>query len=122
MALLLARHGIRGFTRDRQACRIVPGRKWEFDFVQRELMIGLEVDGGAFRGRHAGGKYLRASHERQNAAQLAGWMVLRFTKDMIRDGGGRDAAETIHRAIHCRRVPCDWDNSEIIRSEDSARV
>lgn len=71
-------------------------RKWRIDFFFPREMLGIEVDGGAFRGRHAGGKYLRASHERQNAITLAGIRLLRFTKDMIRDG---TAIETVRRAL-----------------------
>ena len=92
MALQLAAAQI-GVMREYQ---FDPTRQWRSDFVLQGHRIGIEVDGGAFRGRHAGGKYLRASHERQNAIVLARIWLLRFTKDMIRDG---TAIQTVKRAI-----------------------
>lgn len=53
-------------------------RQWRFDFAFIEEKVALEVDGGCFSfGHHARGAGIRKDHEKQNAAVLAGWKVLR---------------------------------------------
>ena len=67
-----------------------PTRKWKFDFAWPEYLVAVEIDGGLFQG---GDKPQATGHrsitgvmrdmEKSNAAQLAGWLVLRFhSKDL----------------------------------------
>lgn len=76
-------------------------RKWRFDLAWPELLIAVEVEGGIWvGGRHVRGEGYEADCEKYNEAQLAGWMVLRFTPGMIKKGKAGEVIETaIHRAI-----------------------
>lgn len=61
-------------------------RKWRFDFAWLDEKVALEVDGGCFvYGSHARGAGIRKDHEKQNAATMAGWKVLRcFPESLCR--------------------------------------
>jgi hypothetical protein len=76
-------------------------RKWRFDLAWPELLIAVEVEGGIWvGGRHVRGEGYEADCEKYNEAQLAGWMVLRFTPGMIKKGKAGGVIETaIRRAI-----------------------
>jgi hypothetical protein len=67
--------------------RFAPPRRWRFDLAWPSLRIALEIEGGVWaHGRHVRGKGYERDAEKYNAATLAGWRVLRVTRDMIRDG------------------------------------
>ena len=76
-------------------------RKWRFDLAWPELLIAVEVEGGIWvGGRHVRGEGYEADCEKYNEAQLAGWMVLRFTPGMIKKGKAGGVIEmAIRRAI-----------------------
>jgi hypothetical protein len=76
-------------------------RKWRFDFAWPELLIAVEVEGGVWvGGRHVRGEGYEADCEKYNAAQLAGWIVLRFTPGMIKRGkAGSIIEQAIRRAV-----------------------
>ncbi len=76
-------------------------RKWRFDLAWPELLIAVEVEGGIWTGgRHVRGEGYEADCEKYNEAQLAGWMVLRFTPGMIKKGNAGGVIEmAIKRAI-----------------------
>ena len=58
--------------------RFHPERRWRFDYAWPDARVALEVDGGAGAfGRHSRPGGMRGDHEKANAAQLAGWIVLR---------------------------------------------
>jgi hypothetical protein len=62
-------------------------RKWRFDLAWPELLIAVEIEGGIWTGgRHVRGEGYEGDCEKYNEAQLAGWMVLRFTPGMIKRG------------------------------------
>jgi very-short-patch-repair endonuclease len=79
---------------------VLIGRKWRFDYAFVQQKIALEVDGGSFGrvirgadgkfyrlgGYHATGRGLEIDHQKFNAAARLGWMVVRVTTTMIRDG------------------------------------
>lgn len=72
-------------------------RRWRFDLCWPARKLAVEVEGGTWvNGRHSRGSGMRKDAEKYNAATLAGWRVLRFTNDMIRDGV---ALGTIERAF-----------------------
>jgi hypothetical protein len=77
-------------------------RKWRFDFAWPDLLIAVEVEGGVWvGGRHVRGEGYEADCEKYNAAQLAGWMVLRFTPGMIKRGKAGSVIENaIQRAVN----------------------
>ena len=66
---------------------LVPGRRWRADFAWPEKMIAVEIEGGVWNnGRHTrGGGYI-SDCEKYNEAQLAGWLVLRFTGEHLQNG------------------------------------
>lgn len=78
--------------------RFDPGRRWRFDFAIPEHKIGIECEGGIWlrRGRHTSPVGYSNDIEKYNAATLAGWRVLRFTRQMIESG---EAVRTIIEAI-----------------------
>ena len=76
-------------------------RKWRCDLAWPDLLIAVEVEGGIWvNGRHVRGEGYEADCEKYNEAQLAGWMVLRFTPGMIKEGkAGGVIEKAIRRAI-----------------------
>jgi very-short-patch-repair endonuclease len=67
---LLTSAGIGGWLANRR----VAG--YEVDFVFRDAMLAIEIDGFAF---HSDGNDFQHDRVKQNAIALAGWQVLRFT-------------------------------------------
>lgn len=58
------------------------GRKFRFDFVWKDIMLALEVDGGVFMkvSGHTSGRGVTSNIEKMNEATLAGYTVIRATK------------------------------------------
>lgn len=80
------------------------GRKWRADFCwpQATPPVLVEIDGGTWAsGRHSRGAGYANDCEKLNAAALLGYIVLRFTGEMVRSGA---ALETVTRALAMRRV------------------
>jgi hypothetical protein len=62
-------------------------RQWRFDFAWPDYCLAVEVEGGQWiNGRHQRGKGFEDDCEKYNEAALDGWMVFRFTGDMVKDG------------------------------------
>jgi hypothetical protein len=63
---------------------------WRFDFAWPDQKVAVEIEGGIWRpsgkGAHTGGAAVTRDAEKSNAAQLAGWMVLRFVDAHLKDG------------------------------------
>lgn len=76
-------------------------RRWRADFAAPSAKLLVECEGGIWlpRGAHSGGTAITRDAEKSNAAQLDGWMILRFTKDHIKSG---EAIDTIERAVKMR--------------------
>jgi len=67
--------------------RFDPVRRWRFDFAWPAERLAVEVDGGLWiRGRHSRPIGQRADMEKRNEAVLAGWRVLRVTREHLRSG------------------------------------
>lgn len=67
--------------------RIIPDRRWRFDFAWPERKIAAEVEGGIFTGgRHTTGVGFTKDCEKYNQAALLGWRIFRFTTAMVKDG------------------------------------
>lgn len=68
--------------------------KTRFDFAWPFLELALEVEGGTWaNGRHSRGVGYTNDVKKYNAAQLAGWVVIRVTTDMIKKGEAIDIIE-----------------------------
>ena len=85
------------------------GRRWRFDFAWPDLMLAVEVDGGAWvpgGGRHTRGAGFAADHDKFNRATLLGWRVLRFTSRHLEDGSAlADLAEALGDQLSSRNDP-----------------
>lgn len=79
--------------------RFHPDRDWRFDLAwpawPREMsndgswrgMVAVEVQGAIWTGgKHGRGKGIEIDHSKLNAAQLAGWTVLQYSRRPIEDG------------------------------------
>lgn len=74
--------------------RFLPPRRWRFDLAWPPRKLAAEIEGGTWiTGRHSRGSGMRSDAEKYNAATLAGWKVLRFTSDMVRDGSAVSVLE-----------------------------
>ena len=80
--------------------RFHPTRKWRWDLAWREYRVALERQGSTWTGgRHTRGKGYRSDCFKLAEGQLAGWLVLYATADMLRDGSAFDLVE---RALKSR--------------------
>lgn len=78
---LLAPEGLPGPERE---VKLIPGRKYQCDFVWREngCRVVVEIDGGQWQA--LGGKHnTDADREKINLLTLRGWRVLRYSGSMI---------------------------------------
>lgn len=112
------------------------GRNWAFDFAwpEPQLHVALEIEGGGFGryivihegherrkgqsipikagtvirvgGRHNTGAGLQADAEKYNRAAILGWLVIRATTTMVRDGDAiRDLVDAFRaRGLEVRDV------------------
>lgn len=63
------------------------GRRFRGDLCWTDRKLVVEVDGGTWSGgRHTTGSGYARDCEKQNLATLAGWTVLRFDGNMVKDG------------------------------------
>jgi very-short-patch-repair endonuclease len=92
--------------------RFHPVRRWRFDWAQPARKIAVEFEGGTWTGgRHTSGKGYAADLEKYNSAALLGWMVLRFTRDMLADGS---AYAVIAQALDTARAR-EWIDAPVQR-------
>ncbi len=64
-----------------------PTRKWKFDFAFPEHKLAVEVEGSAFGGgRHQRQAGFEADMLKYNAAGKLGWIVLRYTTQLVKNG------------------------------------
>lgn len=97
--------------------RFHPTRKWRFDFAWPDRWVAVEVEGGTWSGgRHTRGGGFQKDCEKYNNAALLGWIVLRFTKDMIEIG---QAIGTLERALSKEMAP-EWIRSRQREAKESA--
>lgn len=76
------------------------GRRWRLDYCWPDLRIALEIEGAVFGrvirgqdgnvyrlgGRHSTGAGLQADCEKYSMVAILGWMLVRATTTMVRDG------------------------------------
>lgn len=64
--------------------RLVPGRRFRFDFTHPPSWTALELDGGGWvRGRHHRPRGRMRDYEKDLLAAQLGWQVIRFAPDQI---------------------------------------
>ena len=97
--------------------RFHPVRRWRFDFSWPALLVAVEVDGGVFGarlGRHTTGEGYTKDCEKLNTAATMGWLCLRMTPPMVRDG---TALDHLRLALAAR----GWGGPEIAHEKRAAR-
>lgn len=79
-----------------------PTRKWRFDFCWPGRRVAVEKDGGVWtRGKHGRGSGIVKDHEKQNAAAVLGWRILRCTPSQL---ATPEFAETVVDALNYRDI------------------
>jgi very-short-patch-repair endonuclease len=67
--------------------RFHPIRRWRIDFAWPTYRLAAEVNGGTWEnGRHNRGSSIAKEYEKLNHLALAGWHVLLFSTNMVKDG------------------------------------
>lgn len=67
--------------------RVVPTRRWRFDFAFPDKLIAVEIEGGTWvQGRHSRGVGIEKDCEKYAEATILGWRILRVTTDQVRRG------------------------------------
>ena len=80
-----------------QEYRFHESRRWRFDFAMPALKLAVECEGhGGAKSRHTTYTGYEADAQKYNACQLDGWLLLRFTSNMIKSG---EALRDIERAL-----------------------
>jgi len=76
-------------------------KDWRFDFAWPNLMLAVEVEGGAWvGGRHTRGKGFLEDLRKYEAAQRMGWTIYRTAGELIKSG---NALKTIEQLIRAAR-------------------
>lgn len=77
----------------------IEGRKFRWDFAFPDKKLLIEIQGGTWstgKMAHNSGTGIRRDCEKLNLAVVAGWRVLHFTTDMVKDGS---ALATVERML-----------------------
>jgi hypothetical protein len=81
-----------GLPRPQQKFRFSQKRKWEFDWCWPEVLLAVEIEGGAWvGGRHTTGSGFSNDLEKYLEAQLMGWTIMRVDTEMVKTGRAVDA-------------------------------
>ncbi len=87
-ALHLRLKKITMFVREYQ---FAPPKKWKIDFAWPERQIAIEIEGGTYRrGWHVRADGYEKDCEKYNEINIRGWMLLRYTSQMVKDGRAID--------------------------------
>lgn len=78
-------NGIKNFSRELPFA--APARRWRLDFAWPDVRVGVEIQGGTWKGgRHTRGKGFESDTEKRNWAKFSDWTVLEFTSKMVKSG------------------------------------
>ncbi len=66
-----------------------PKRRWRFDFAFPEHKLSIEIEGGV-NGRHQRRAGFEADCVKYAHAAVMGWLVMRFTTNMVMNGQAID--------------------------------
>ena len=76
---------------------LIPGRKFRFDFVLPQSCLIVECEGGTWSGgRHTSGVGFRNDCVKYNLAVEHGYVVLRYTSDLIKNGSAIESIARVH--------------------------
>ena len=76
---------------------LIPGRKFRFDFVLPQSCLIVECEGGTWSGgRHTSGIGFRNDCVKYNLAVEHGYVVLRYTSDLIKNGSAIESITRVH--------------------------
>ena len=71
--------------------RVIPSRRWHYDFYWPSERVAAEVDGATWiQGRHTRPQGFANDCDKTNEGQLTDVIILRFTKELILDGRALD--------------------------------
>jgi very-short-patch-repair endonuclease len=86
----------------RQRVKAAGLHDWRMDFAWPDLMLAVEVEGGAWvGGRHTRGEGFLADLRKYEAAQRMGWTIYRTAGELIKSG---NALATIEQLIKAKRM------------------
>jgi len=98
--VLLEQIALAGLPEPIKEYRFHANRQWRFDFCWRPQLVACEIEGGIWlqtkTGRskgHAHPERFESDCEKYNEAALYGWLLIRVTPAMIRDGRALDWLE-----------------------------
>jgi len=76
---------------------LIPGRRFRFDFVLPQSCLIVECEGGTWAGgRHTSGIGFRNDCVKYNLAVEHGYVVLRYTSDLIKNGSAIESIRRVH--------------------------
>ena len=76
---------------------LIPGRRFRFDFVLPQSGLIVECEGGTWSGgRHTSGIGFRNDCVKYNLAVEHGYVVLRYTSDLIKNGSAIESIRRVH--------------------------
>lgn len=89
-------------------------RMWRFDLCWPNFGVVAEIEGGVYRGRHTSAAGFQADAIKYAAAAIMGYVVIRVTPGMIKDGVGAIFVAELLRisgaaGIPAQRVP--WSSA-----------
>lgn len=80
-------------TPEKQA-KLIPGRKFAFDFYWPSAKLAVEIQGGTWNiGGHSTGTGIARDCEKANLAVMHGYRVMHFTTQMVKNGEALDFIE-----------------------------
>ena len=98
--VLLEQIRLAGLPEPRTEYRFHANRQWRFDFCWKPQLVACEIEGGIWlqteTGRskgHAHPERFESDCEKYNEAALYGWLLIRVTPKMVRDGRALDWLE-----------------------------
>lgn len=99
-AVLLPQLEALGLPRPALEHRVVPDRRWRFDFAWPDQRLALEIEGGVWvQGRHTRPSGYLKDVEKYNRAALEGWRVLRATPQEVRSGAAAQLVQACFAGV-----------------------
>lgn len=85
-----------GLPRPERELKLIPGRKFQSDFVWQAARLIVEVEGGTYNGgRHTRGKGFESDAFKYNELTCLGYKIIRVTGKHIKDGSALKWIERI---------------------------
>ena len=100
-----------GLPAPERQVKLVPGRRFLFDFAWPAYRLSLEVQGGEWiKGAHTSGSGLRRDCQKQALALLQGYRTLTVTGSMVRDG---EALALVESLLRLSGANCDGSTRSV---------